>query len=266
MPTVWRVCVDDSCDERREKYVCAGALLGDKDAWHRFNKGWRKALNRQPSIEYYHGKEVHRLTGQFRQFRDKNLYPPPAGMDAAIAKREGMRRAIEASDLIGFGVGVLVPVYRDVRESHPRGKTFMAEDPFEYILQELVYRTTKEIAENVGAVEVSFVSDRSNRSRSYENVYAEWKKWNPNTAVSMRAITHEDDEKHYGLQAADLAASSVNSLFRAHVDTGEVPQQYALSQRFWRIGNIDKRYLLKMLDHQTPRESERLKEIKRGDR
>ena len=133
----------------------------------------------------------------------------------------------------------------------------MAKDPFEYILQELIYRTTKTIVEYRGDVKVAFISDKSNRSNVYEKVYAEWKKWNPNTAKSMLDITHEDDKKHYGLQAADMAATSVNWIYRSHVDTGEVPSEYALSEKFWRISRIDEKYLLNMLDHQTPRESER---------
>ena len=53
MPAHLKVCIDDSCDEKREKYVCAGSLTGNKDSWNKFNKEWRKALNRSPSIEYF---------------------------------------------------------------------------------------------------------------------------------------------------------------------------------------------------------------------
>lgn len=171
-------------------------------------------------------------------------------------KRAVLQRVIGDSSLIAFGVGVLIPEYNRIRESHPRGKLFMAEDAFEYLLQELVYRAAKIIVENGLDVEVAFISDRSNRSPVYELVYEKWKQANPQTAKSMLGITHEDDEKHYGLQAADMAASAVNRIYRSHVKDETIPDQYPLSEVFWRIGRIDENYLLTMLGHQSPRASQ----------
>jgi hypothetical protein len=231
-------------------------LIGTKEGWSKFNKEWRRALKSPPSIDYFHGKEVPRLSGQFAQFRNKESYPDPAGMDAAVAKRSLLQQVIKDSSLVAFGVGVLVSEYNRIREEHPRGKTFMAADAFEYILQELVYRTAKTIAEYGLDVKISFVSDRSNRSPVYELVYEKWKKSNPITAKSMLRISHEDDEEHYGLQAADMIASSVNRVYRSHLKDGIVPDEYPLSEVFWRIGRIDEDYLVTMLGHQSQRESE----------
>jgi Protein of unknown function (DUF3800) len=254
--TFWKVCLDDTCDEKRQDYICAGSLIGTKDGWNSFNKEWRKALKADPPINYFHGKEFPRLTGEFEQFKDKDLYPKPTGLKAAIAKRELLRQVIIDSSLVAFGVGVLVPEYNRIREEHPRGKTFMAADAFEYILQELVYRTAKTIIEYGLDVKVSFISDKSNRSPVYELVYENWKKSNPTTAKSMLGITHEDDETNYGLQAADMVASSVNWVYRSHLKDGKVPDDYPLNEVFWRIGRIDEKYLLSMLGHQSHRESE----------
>lgn len=256
MSAFWKVCLDDTCDEKRQDYICAGSLIGTKDGWSKFNKEWRKALNSPPSIDYFHGKEVPKLSGQFAQFRNKNLYPDPAGMDAAITKRALLQQVIKDSSLVAFGVGVLIPEYNRIREEHPRGKTFMAADAFEYILQELIYRTAKAIVDYALDVKISFTSDRSNRSKVYELVYEKWKNSNPTTAKSMLGISHEDDEKHYGLQAADMIASSVNRVYRSHLKDGTVPDDYPLNEVFWRIGRIDEDYLLTMLGHQSQRKSE----------
>jgi hypothetical protein len=263
MTTSWKVCIDDTCDEKRQDYVCAGSLIGNREGWSKFNKEWRKALKAHPAIDYFHGKEIPKLTGQFAQFRSKDLYPDQEGMDAAVAKRELLQQVIKDSSLVAFGVGVLVPEYNRIREEHPRGKTFMAADAYEYILQELVYRTAKTILEYGLDVKVSYVSDRSNRSPVYELVYENWKKANPKTAKVMLEISHEDDEKNYGLQASDMIASSVNRVYRSHLKDGSVPDDYPLNEVFWRIGRINEEYLLKMLGHQPHRKSE--EELSRGE-
>ena len=105
-------------------------------------------------------------------------------------------------------------------------------------------------------MKISFISDRSNRSPVYELVYEKWKKSNPITSKSMLGISHEDDEKHYGLQAADMIASSVNRVYRSHLKSGTVPDDYPLNEVFWRIGRIDEVYLLTMLGQQSHRESD----------
>ena len=63
MSTSWKVCLDDTCDEKRQDYICAGSLIGTRDGWSKFNKEWRKALKSPPSIDYFHGKEVSKAGG-----------------------------------------------------------------------------------------------------------------------------------------------------------------------------------------------------------
>jgi hypothetical protein len=133
----------------------------------------------------------------------------------------------------------------------------MAKDAFEYILQELVYRTTKQIAEIDPNAIVSFVSDKSDRSHVYEQVYENWKVSNPNTAKSMHRMSHEDDRNCFGLQGADMVASAVNRVYRSHVKDGTIPDEYPLSEVMWRISRIDENYLLTMLGHQSRRKSEK---------
>jgi hypothetical protein len=252
----WIVYIDDTADERRENYVCAGALMGDRERWSVFNKTWRKALQTKPAISYYHGKEVHRLEGQFVQFRDKTQYLPPAGRLAANTKRAAMKHVISNSGLIGFGAGVFVSTYDRIRNSEPRAKFFMPEHPFSYVLQEVIYRTTTALVEHVGKTNVEFISDAANRAPEYERIYEEWKVWNPETAKSMLGLCHGSHKTHYGLQAADIAASTVNHIFKSHLASG-VTENFDLDGVFWRIGHIDEKYLLDVLQHQTVREAEK---------
>ena len=256
MPTSWKVCLDDTCDEKRKDFICVGALIGRKDGWNRFNKEWRRVLNRHPSIDYFHGKDLPKLQGPFAKFRDQQLFPRPTGMDAAVMKRTDLQKVIKDSTLVGLGIGVLLPEYHEIRDTHPRGKTFMAKDAFEYVLQELVYRATKTIAEFDTRARVSFVSDKSERSAVYELVYEKWKESNRKTAAFMLGISHEDDKTYFGLQGADMVASAVNRVYRSNVKDGVIPDEYPLSEAIFRIGKIDRNYLLTMLGHQSPRKSE----------
>jgi len=253
MKTLYRVCIDDTCDAGRKDFICAGALMGKVEGWSTFNKEWRKALRAEPAIGYWHGKDLPTLRGPFLQFRNKQLFPLPTGMDAAVSKRTALQKVIEESALAGFGVGVLISDYERIRESHPRAKTFMAKDAFEYILQELVYRTSTGILAGDQDAKIAFISDLSGRSKVYELVYNKWKMSNPKTAKSMLAITHDDDKTHYGLQGADMIASVVNRIYRAHLKDGIIPEEYPLSSVMWRIGRIDEKYLLTMLGHQSVR-------------
>jgi hypothetical protein len=64
--------------------------MGTKDGWNAFNKEWRKALRSEPAIEYFHGKDLPKLKGPFLLLRNKQMFPPPKGMDAAVAKRSDL--------------------------------------------------------------------------------------------------------------------------------------------------------------------------------
>jgi len=254
---LWKAFVDDSADEKREKFVVAGCLFGAKASWSAFNKEWRKALHAEPRIEHFHGKELRRLEGQFGQFRDPVRWPKPTGSGVANKKRDLLRCVIEhQSSLVAFGCGVLVPEYHAVRNSHPRGRVFLAEDPFEYVLQLVISRAAETIIGIDGRARIAFVSDDSSRSAVYSQVYANWKEKNPKTAKSMLGIAHLDDEKVYGLQAADMAASVVKSSYDALEESSDLQTGFPLESRFWRIEVHRKENLLTMLETQPLHPSE----------
>jgi Protein of unknown function (DUF3800) len=253
---LWKVFIDDSADQHREKYVVAGALIGNLKTWQQFQRKWNRTLRDHPRINYFHGKELRTLKGEFLQFRDEQLWPKPSGSIAANAKRDALYALIEQSGLIGCGVGVGIQDYERIRASHRRGKTFMAKDAFEYVLQATIYEITKTIKENDPVAQVAFVSDDSNRAKTYAEVYTKWKNANPISARSMLGISHLDDKKWPGLQAADMGAASVKMVFEEYFSTGKKEMNFPLASRFYRMANIDEGYILAMLDNQSVRESE----------
>jgi hypothetical protein len=73
----------------------------------------------------------------------------------------------------------------------------------------------------------------------------------------MLGISHFDDEKWPGLQAADMGASMVKDVFAASRSRRPVlEEEFPLRSRFEHIGHCDETYHLSMLEAQSIRESE----------
>jgi uncharacterized protein DUF3800 len=263
---LWKVYIDDSADAERKKFVVAGCLFGTKTSWSAFNKEWRKTLREQPRIEYFHGKELRRLAGEFAQFRDPVRWPKPAGSEAANRKRDALRSVIERqSGLVAFGVGVLVPEYRRVRATHPRGRTFLSCDPFEYVLEWAFLRAAETAAGLDKGARIAFMSDDSSRATIYSKVYAEWKIRNPVSARSMRGLGHGDDKQIYGLQAADMAASVVKGSAEALDSSSDLQAGFPLESRFWRIEFHREENLIRTLHTQPLQSCERREDNRAGE-
>ena len=135
MSSSWRVFIDDSADGQRKQFVIAGALIGRKDEWHTFTKKWRKVLHARPVSNTSIKKISSSLRGEFWQFRDQNVWPPPSGREAAFSKRDALRSVIQQITSRGCRLRVLVPDYERVRETHPREKSPIAKDVFESALR-----------------------------------------------------------------------------------------------------------------------------------
>jgi hypothetical protein len=158
--------------------------------------------------------------------------------------------------IFGCGVGVKIPDYEHVRATHPRAKSFLAKDAFEYAIQAIIYEIATKVIEIDKRARVAYVSDDSNKATRYTEVYTNWKVANPKTAKFMLGISHFDDEKWPGLQAADMAASTVKACFDEFLVMGETLTDFPLRRRFYRIATVGEKYLLSMLNHQSRRDAE----------
>ena len=72
----------------------------------------------------------------------------------------------------------------------------------------------------------------------------------------MLGIAHLDDEKVYGLQAADMAAAVVKGSYDALEVSSDLQTGFPLESRFWRIEVHRKDNLLTMLETQPLHPSE----------
>lgn len=248
----WKVFIDDSADERREKFVIAGALFGKKQDLYAFGKTWKKALRACPSISSFHGKELRTLSGEFRQFRDANRWPPPTGSAAANAKRDKLQEVIKCSQgVVALGVGVLVPDYQRVKASHRLGSTHMADDVFECALQHVIMQSIEAIKRIDRQPQVTFIYDRTNRENQYKKVYESFKSRNPDAALALNGFDQRYDQKIPALQASDMIASAVKDAFQQREVSNDAALDMPLLPAFYRIVVVNRDYIIAVLDSQS---------------
>jgi hypothetical protein len=247
---LYKVYIEDSADGLQEKYVIAAALIATKQEWHSFSKEWKKLLKRSPSIGYFHTKEWKPLLGEFFQFRDAQRWPTPKGREAANAKRQALRALLEKSGIVAIGIAVLIPAYEKVRAERVEAKTYFPDDAFECALQEAILQCVKAVKRIDPDAQITFISDLSNKSARYTEVFNGWKEKNPFSAVSMKGIAHLDDEKVPALQAADMCANVVKQEFDKWEADKLVLPLPELSQNFYRIGYWDEKRMSNILDAQ----------------
>lgn len=247
-----RVFIDDSADGPRKKFVLAAGLLGTHRQWSKFNKQWKAALRISPVIHHWHSKEWRSLSGEFQQFRDPVKWPKPKGGEAADAKRRALVVALEASPIRAVAVAVLVPDYERVRTAHPEAGKYFRDDVYECTLQSVVYECATEVKESDPNPYVAFVSDLSSRAETYTRVYAGFKERNPKIATIMRGISHLDDEKWPGLQAADLVAHVVNQEFAGWDGVTKVKRPLRdLNDTICKIAYWNEKYMYSVLKTNT---------------
>jgi Protein of unknown function (DUF3800) len=248
---LFRAWFDDSKDGNAERYTLAGGLIGNIKAWRDFEKKWKAVLYAEPRIEWFHTKEWRSLTGQFGKFRDPIKWPTPKGREAADAKRNALRAVIESSSLVAMGVGVLIQDFKKVREADPRAANYFRPDPYEGALQSFVYESAIALRRIPGLHQLGYVSDDSEKAAIYTAVYTDFKAKNPDIAQTMRGLSHLDDKKWPGLQAADMIANISNQVFKTVWDKPEGEREIdslpELEGNFYKIAHWDLRYMCHIL-------------------
>lgn len=217
MASIITAYIDDSKDSRQEKYVIAAAVVGTKSDWNAFNRGWRNVLLQEPAICYYHSTEWRGLKKEFKILREDGK-ATESGFALANAKRNALLGVIK-DHLAGISVAVDVQAWKRVKNDHPR-PLVIAENPYKTALQELIHAIAKEV--DTCEHKVQFICDSDNQAPIYQQVYRNFREKNQKTAKKISSTLYfADDEKSYGLQAADLIAHAIN----------QVHQQYGLEAR-----------------------------------
>lgn len=131
-----------------------------------------------------------------------------------------------------------IPEYRGVRATAANAKRFLDEDPWIYLLQEVVFDTARIIAGMDSKAEVTFLSDSSEKAVRYTDFYLGFKKKNPVIAKCMVGITHGEERHYYALQAADLIAAEAKKCYDMIFETGKDVREVPLLEKFTTVATI----------------------------
>lgn len=248
---LWTVALDDSGDGTGKGFLLAGSLFGNKSGWNSFNKFWRACLRAEPNIKYFHQKELTGFCGEFWQFMDSDKWPKPTGREAANLKRDALAHVIAQSSLRAHVLALSIPEYREVRATAPNAKLFLDEDPWIYLLQEVVFDTARIITEVDSRAKVAFLSDSSEKAVRYTEFYLGFKKKNLVIAERMVGLTHGEDGLYYALQAADLIAAEGKKCYDLIFDPATTARDVPLPEKFTTIATIPKDRIAAVIANQA---------------
>lgn len=246
--TALTVFIDDSKDALAEKYSIAAGVLASKASWNAFNKEWRSTLRSTPTIRYFHASEWRGMKKEFAQFRENGECTERAHVEAN-RKRNALLNIIR-SHLRSISVAVDVQAWKRVKADHPR-PLVIEENPYKTALQELIYAIAKEV--RLGDYKLEFICDSDNRATTYQQIYSDFRKKNPETAKKIsRTLAFANDEVTYGLQAADLVAHMINQTHQQYgLEARDLPPPTEIAGLMSKVHVWDYEYGMAVLDAQS---------------
>jgi len=247
--------IDDSKDEKQERFAVAGAFLGFQKNWSKLYPKWKRRLNKD-GLKYFRSTEYYSLRGEFARYRDPIKYPVPTGREEAKRLRDDLDTIIQDAQIVGVAACVPIRLYRHIRNESQFGAELMEKDPFDRALQELFLLCATELRERKSRHRLAFICDDSPESARIAAMYALFKQINPVSAEVMGGLIHQDDKQFPQLQAADLMAHIAKEQFAQWlIDQSPIVQKQALADRLkklsvLRISSPDRVRLLEGLEHE----------------
>jgi hypothetical protein len=231
---IW-TALDESTDRlQRHAYVVSGLLTTQKN-WSEIERAWNKRLG-QDGLAYFKTSEYRGLNGQFSKFRDRNLYPPPAGRKAAQEILCDLELILRSEDLIGLSLAVNLRDYRKARRSS-RVRSLLPGDPYRLTYEIAMVAFATHMGQNDRPLVVAFLCDQHSKATQLMDGYASLKKANPNAAKWMGSLTIVDDSQWAAIQAADLVAGVCKDYFVKYFNGRIADETTAVHQVKAEVGN-----------------------------
>jgi len=243
--------LDESSDEKREQVFCVGGIIAGAGHWTSIQEEWVKRLGK---IEYFSTKDCRNLTGPFRK-----LVQEYGSVRAARKVADKIRSSLEDVLLsvdwwAGFGLGVIIPDYREAFHVTPSVRLFFdGDDPTVPAYQQMMYEIARRVRRQTPKQKIAVVYfiDKSSYSQRIQDAHGAIKVNHPTIGKSLVAPPIPlDDKTTPALQAADLMAGVVKDAFVEWIGKGRSAEGVRLDQRWVphfaeHIGIWDKRHMLR---------------------
>jgi hypothetical protein len=234
---LYRVFIDDSADEKQQKVMVAGALIGTHAQWWDVRKGW-KAVLKKGGIEYFRSTEYFSLRGQFAIFRDPTRYPKPQGSEAALEIRKSLEDVLRDVGIIALASSLPLEMYHAEIAVFNLATTFYP-DPFSAVMQTVMNEAAILIRDALPGRNncVAFGCDDSPDSPDLATAYKSFKRKNTQFGDMLQGLVHLDDKKQPPVQAADMVAGLGKEMALKHIETGarfdELPRMEGIFQKIY---------------------------------
>jgi hypothetical protein len=215
--TVLHCPMDESADEKMREVLVVTAVIGRTENWQLFEDAWYAALGSE--IIYFHSKEFTALDGEFRKFRNKEKYPPPAGRQAAQRIVSQLEDVLLSQNFGRMAIGISMADYADAVGSEPEAKMLFSNSSYTEIYSALMVDVARQVQSDAPECAVAYVYDDSPEpSINFERVYDAFQAArlnHPEVGERMRSLVPLSDKVHAPLQAADLLAHVMKDAFLA---------------------------------------------------
>jgi hypothetical protein len=153
--------IDESSDREQENVLCVGGILAHPVSLAAIQSKWLERLKFPDEIDYFRATDCRRVDGAF--FKLRNKYG--SGAQAVADKIRGDLEGILLSySWIGFGIGVLIPDYREIWNSFPTTRRFYRRDPAEAAYAGLFFEIARAAQKNAPDHRVAYIIDDSTYS------------------------------------------------------------------------------------------------------
>jgi len=224
---VW-AALDESTDRfQKHAYVVAG-LLSAQQNWSNIERAWNKRLARD-GLKYFKTSEYLLLKGEFAKFKDKYLYPHPAGREAAKEIFSDLALILKSENHIGLSIALNLADYRKVRKG-VRAQKILPVNPYRLMYQIAMVAIAVHMSQCENPQMIAFLCDEHSKAKQLADSYSSIKEANPHAAEYMGSLTFGNDSQWAAIQAADLVAGVSKDYFVKYFD-GKILDEVVATQK-----------------------------------
>jgi len=147
--------LDESSDGGNKEVFCVGAILANEVQFPPMENAWLERLRVPDDIPYFHASACNGVHEPFFKLRSKYGADAQALVDQL---RTDLESILLLHPWVGFGLGVLIPDYREVWGKNSDAKKLYEEDPTQAAYQQMFFEITKSAQSYSKDCQISFIA------------------------------------------------------------------------------------------------------------